>query len=171
MADVTRERRIDVGADQVWAALADFGTISTWAPNVDHSCLLSNQTAGVGMVRRIQAGRVTVVETVEHWDPGVSLRYSITGLPAVVRSVTNTWQLAAVDNGASTAVSLTTAIDAGPRPPQRAIAKVIGRKLGQASVDMLAGLVAHPSAHPAAHPSAHPAADPTADPTRQEQRT
>lgn len=146
MATVTRSATIPASADAVWAMLADFAAISQWASNVDHSCLLSDQTEGVGMVRRIQTGRTTVVETVEHWNPGVSLRYAITGLPPVIRSVTNTWTLAPADGAAAfprTTITLTTEIDAGTRPPQQGIAKVVGRKLGQASDEMLAGLAAH----------------------------
>ena len=93
------------------------------------------------MVRRIQTGRTTIVETVEHWEPGVALRYAITGLPPVVRSVTNAWLIE--PHGAATTATLTTEIDAGPRPPQQGIAKVVGRKLGQASDEMLAGLATH----------------------------
>jgi hypothetical protein len=118
--------------------LADFASISTWASNVDHASLMSEQTDGVGMVRRIQAGRTTVVETVEQWEPGSTLKYSISGLPPIIRSVTNTWSL--TPTGDATAITLTTEVDAGPRPPQRGIAKLVGRKLGRASAAMLAGL-------------------------------
>ena len=56
-------RRIDAAPDEVWAALADFGSLSVWADFVDHSSLLTEQTEGIGMTRRIQMGRATVVET------------------------------------------------------------------------------------------------------------
>lgn len=149
MATVVRSITIDAPAPEIWAVLADFSGISGWAPNVDHSCLLSDRTEGIGMVRRIQTGRTTVVETVRRWDPGESLGYSITGLPSVVRSVTNTWQLTPATVG--TEVTLTTDVDAGPRPPQQAIAKLVGRKLGQASKEMLAGLVEHLAPAPEPH--------------------
>ena len=67
--------------------------------------------------------------------------YKITGLPPVIKSVTNTWRLGA--SGDATMVWLTTEIEAGPRPPQKAIAKAVGRKLGQSSDEMLAGLSAY----------------------------
>ena len=98
-------------------------------------------TDGVGMVRRIQSGRTTVVETVRVWEPGVALRYEITGLPPVIQSVTNTWSV--LPHGHGTKVDLTTEIDAGPRPPQQGIAKLVGRKLGEASDQMLSGLAVH----------------------------
>lgn len=143
MTTVVKSTSIPASSGDVWAVLADFATISSWAPNVDHSCLLSEQTEGVGMARRIQTGRTTVVETVEAWDPGVALGYGITGLPPVIRSVVNTWTLESKGDTTSTTVTLTTEVDAGPRPPQQGIAKVVGRKLGQASDAMLAGLAAH----------------------------
>ena len=141
MATVTKSTTIPASVDAVWAVLADFAAIGQWAPNVDHSCLMSDQTEGVGMVRRIQTGRTTVVETVEHWEPGVALRYAITGLPPIIRSVTNAWSIE--PDGDATTATLTTEIDAGPRPPQQGIAKAVGRKLGQASDEMLAGLATH----------------------------
>jgi uncharacterized protein YndB with AHSA1/START domain len=141
MATITRRRVISAPPEAVWEALSDFAAISAWAPNVDHSCLLSEQTEGVGMVRRIQTGRTTVVETVEIYEPGRMLGYRLTGLPPVIRSVTNTWTLEPA--GDHTAATLTSEIDAGPRPPQRAIARAVGRTLGAASDQMLDGLAAH----------------------------
>lgn len=75
------------------------------------------------------------------WQPGETLAYSIEGLPPVVRSVTNTWRLDGA--GSATTVTLTSAIDAGPRPPQQLIARVVGKSLVKASREMLAGLRTH----------------------------
>ena len=50
MADVVESIEIARPRDAVWAALADFGAISTWAPNVDHSCLT---TADAGELQDI----------------------------------------------------------------------------------------------------------------------
>ena len=141
MATATQSALIEATPEQVWAVLADFASISTWADFVDHSSLLTDQTEGVGMTRRIQMGRTTVIETVSAWEPGVSLSYEITGLPPVIKSVTNTWTLAA--SGDATTATIETVVDAGLRPPQQAIAKVVGRKLADSSVEMLDGLNAY----------------------------
>ena len=141
MTETTSTLAIPVAAADVWDALADFGEIVRWAPNVDHSCLLSAQTEGVGTVRRIQAGRRSLVERVVEWVPGQQLSYVIEGLPAVVRSLQNTWQLD--ERGPRTVVSLTTAVDAGPRPPQQLIAKALARQLSKVSNQMLGGLDEH----------------------------
>ena len=141
MMTVERTGLIAAPLDVVWAVLADFAAISGWAPNVDHSCLMSEQTEGVGMVRRIQTDRSTILETVEHWEPGVTVSYRITGLPPVIKSVTNTWRIGA--SGDSTMVRLTTDIDTGPKPPQQVIAKAVGRRLAAASEQMITGLTEH----------------------------
>lgn len=140
MATVERSITIDASCDDVWCVLADFAAISGWAPNVDHSCLLSEQSEGVGMVRRIQTAGTTVVETVETWSVCETLGYRITGLPSVITSVTNTWRLRPSSD--ATSVVLTTEVDAGQRPPQQVIAKVVSRKMASASDEMLAGLAA-----------------------------
>ena len=141
MTTVLRTALIEARSSDVWAVLANFGSISSWADFVDHSSLLTDQTHGVGMARRIQLGSTTVVETVSAWDPGVSLSYGITGLPPIIKSVTNTWRLGA--SGDSTMVWISTDIDAGSRPPQQALAKGLARNLAKSSVEMLEGLATH----------------------------
>lgn len=141
MSTVAKSATISAPPHDVWAALADFAHISAWAPNVDHSCLMSDQREGVGMVRRIQTGGTTVVETVTSYVPDRTLAYDISGLPPAVRSVTNTWTLAPAGGG--TTATLTTEIDTGPRPPRKVVARVVGRIMGRASDEMLEGLAAH----------------------------
>jgi uncharacterized protein YndB with AHSA1/START domain len=138
--EVSRHGEFAAPPAQVWAALADFAALSSWAGGVDHSCLMSAQTEGVGMVRRIQSGRVTLLERVVRWESDVCLSYELEGLPPVVRSATNTWTIEATASGSK--VTLTSRVDAGPRPPQQLIAKAVGRKLAQASDKMLSGLKA-----------------------------
>ncbi len=140
MAAVVEQSIIARPPAEVWAVLADFGDISRWAPNVDHSCLTTEQDGGEGTVGRIHVGRNARLERVVGWEPGRRLSYTIEGLPPVVRSVTNTWELA--DAGAGTTVTLTSRVDAGPRPPQQLIARIVGRALARTSRQMLAGLTA-----------------------------
>ena len=85
MATVERALLILRPPDEIWQVLSEFADISSWAPNVDHSCILSDQTAGVGAIRRIQSGRATLVETVVEWEERSRLSYSIGGLPPVIR--------------------------------------------------------------------------------------
>ena len=141
MAETTRSIEIPAPIDAVWAALADFGSISAWAPNVDHSSLMSDQEVGLGAVRRIQAGRMTVVERVVQWDDGTALGYRIEGLPPAIKRLTNTWRLQ--PSGTGTEASITTDVDVGPRPPQQLVARGIAKRLGGVSDQMLAGLKHH----------------------------
>lgn len=141
MTTVQRRRMIDASPSDVWSALADFEGISRWASNVDHSCSMTEQSVGVGAVRRVQTGRTTLIETAETWQPGASLAYKIAGLQPVIRTVVTTWTLDARDD--YTEVTVCTDVDAGRRPLQRLIAKVAGRKFGAAAEEMLAGLAVH----------------------------
>lgn len=131
--------------DEVWAVLADFGGIVDWAPNVDHSSLTTAQSNGIGAVRRVQVGRNVLLERIVEWNPGVGLAYELEGLPPVVRSATNRWTLSSsgLGSGGTTTATLTSSIDAGPRPPQKGVARIIARALTKASREMLGGLKVH----------------------------
>lgn len=144
MIEITRTRTIAAKPQAVWDLLADFGAISTWADNVDHSCLLERQgdDGPVGTTRRIQTRRRTVVERIVEYDAPTTLAYDIEGLPSRLRTVRNRWHIQAVDDG-STAVALTTTVDVGPRPPQQLVARVVGRVLAKQSDVMLTGLADH----------------------------
>ena len=141
MTTVERTHSIPAAPDRVWGILADFGSLSSWAPNIDHSCLLTEQHEGVGTVRRVQVGRATLVETVVDWTPNEVLSYEIAGLPPMLGRVTNRWTLEAERDG--TKVTLTTDIDGGGRLLTRPATSVAGRKFGSASDEMIAGLTEH----------------------------
>jgi hypothetical protein len=136
--EVIRSADLSAPPGGVWAVLGEFGAISGWADNVDHSCLMSDQAEGIGAVRRIQTGRTTVVERVVTWEPPSILTYSLEGLPPIVKSATNTWVVEATPTGSH--LSLISRVDAGPGPAQRIVATAIGRKLARTSDVMLAGL-------------------------------
>lgn len=144
MNTVDRIRAAQVAGSpaEVWAALAAFDRISAWADDVDHSALLTDGPPGVGTARRVQVGRMALVETVTTWDPEVELAYTIAGLPPIVRSVENRWSLRAADEG--TLVTLTTSIDPGTTPRGRIGSRVLGLALGRASGRLLSGLQRRP---------------------------
>lgn len=146
MVEVVEDSRIAHPPEVVWKALSDFGAISRWAPKVDHSSLTTDRAEDVGTTRRVQVGRTALLERVTGWEPTRRLSYEIDGLPPVVRSATNTWELAA--SGDDTKVTLTSHIDAGHRPPQQLIARVVGRAMAKASREMLAGLQQHLEENP-----------------------
>lgn len=142
MATIDRSQRIDAPVAAVWKALADFAEISAWAPNVEHSSWTTAQHEGIGTVRRLQVGRLALLERVVEWTEDQVLAYQLNGLPAAAGTVTNTWRLRA--DGDGTAVTLTASIDpAVPGPPGKLLARVLGRQLAKANGEMLAGLASY----------------------------
>lgn len=141
MADTHRTRTIAAPADEIWDILADFGSISAWAPNADHSCILFSGPDGgaVGTGRRVQVGRDTLVERITEFTPPRTLAYDIEGLPKRLRRVSNRWTLSAAGAG-STVVSLTSTVEIGPHPPQRLAERFLCRVVARQSDSMLAGL-------------------------------
>ena len=135
---VTERIRIGRPPGRVWDVLADFGQLSRWARNVDHSSLVTTQREGVGAARRVQVGRVVLIERVVTWEPNASLAYALEGLP-VVRGVVNAWTLE--DDGGATKVSLSSRIDANP-----VVGWVMGRVLARDLRKLLAGLKSYAEA-------------------------
>ena len=140
MADIHRTRSIAARAQEIWDVLADFGSISAWAPNADHSCTLFSGPGGgpVGSARRVQIKRDALVERITEFDAPHLLAYDIEGLPSFLRRVTNRWTLAA--SGASTVVTLTSTVDIGSRVPATLAERILCRFLARQSDSMLAGL-------------------------------
>ncbi|WP_068176244.1 SRPBCC family protein [Mycobacterium sp. UM_CSW] len=141
MADVRRSRSIAARPQQIWDVLADFGAISSWAGNVDHSCILFSGAdgAGVGTARRVQVKRDALVERITEFDPPRALAYDVEGLPSRVRRMTNRWTLDPAPSG-STVVTLTSTVEIGARPVQKLAESVLCRFLARQSDVMLAGL-------------------------------
>ena len=143
MADIHRTRTIAARIGDIWETLADFGSISSWAGSVDHSCiLLPGPGGGVpGTVRRVQVKRDALLERVTEFDPPRALGYDIEGLPSRLRRVANRWTLAtAGEAGLTTRVTLTSTVEIGPRPVQKLAEEVLCRFLARQSDAMLAGL-------------------------------
>jgi uncharacterized protein YndB with AHSA1/START domain len=129
---------VDAPPEAVWAVLAAFDRLSHWAADVDHSSYLTEQTEGVGAARRVQVGRLVLVERIVEWDPPHALAYELEGLPPVVGGAVNRWTLR--PDGDGTAVTLTATVDPGPRPPGRLVAPLLARRLAKANEGLLAGL-------------------------------
>lgn len=142
VAQISRSRTVAAPAQQVWDVLADFGSLSSWADNVDHSCVLEHGPDGpaVGTSRRVQVGRDTLVERITEFEPTDALAYDIEGLPRRVRHVANRWTLTGA--GSSTDVTLTTTVDIGANPIAGVAERALCRFMARQSDAMLAGLAA-----------------------------
>jgi hypothetical protein len=141
VAEIQRTRSIAASAQKIWAVLADFGALSSWADNADHSCILFRGADGgpVGPARRGQIKREALVEQITEFDPPRALSYDIEGLPTALRRVTNRWTVTPTD-GESSIVTLTSTVEIGPHSPQRLAEHVLCRFLARESDSMLAGL-------------------------------
>ena len=73
MADIDRSRRISADPQSVWDVLADFGSISSWADNIDHSCILIQGCEPIGTTRRVQIGRNALIDHVSRNKGEVAL--------------------------------------------------------------------------------------------------
>ena len=121
--------------------LADFGAISTWAGNVDHSCLLEHGPDGpaVGTTRRVQVGRDALVERITEFIAPTSLAYDIEGLPRRLRRVANRWTVTPSASG-GTDVTLTSTVDIGSNPVAGLAERAMCRFMSKQSEAMLSGL-------------------------------
>ena len=140
VADISRSRPIAAPPQEIWDVLADFGSLSSWAGNVDHSCVCNHGPDGgaLGTTRRVQVGRNALLERITAFDPPSTLAYDITGLPTRLRKVTNRWTLRPTND--ATVVTLTSTIEIGPGPLARLAERVAGRAMAKQSEAMLAGL-------------------------------
>jgi hypothetical protein len=141
MTDIHRSRVIPARVGDIWDFLADFGSISSWAGNVDHSCVLFSGPDGspVGTARRVQVGRAVLVERITEFDPSRTLAYDIDGLPNALGRVSNRWTLAPT-GGESAVVTVTSNVEIGPRATQKLAERVVCRLVARQSDSMLAGL-------------------------------
>lgn len=143
MADVSRSRTIAASPESIWAVLADFGSLSSWAEGIDHSCVINTgeDTDPIGMTRRVQVGRDTLVETITAFAPQRLLAYDISGLPPML-SASNRWNLSPGDQGRTT-VTLTSTVGIQPRPLRPIVERVVARLIAKRSAPLLNSLATH----------------------------
>jgi len=139
VASITRSRRVAAPPAALWDVLADFGALSSWASNVDHSCILQRGTTLLGTSRRVQVGRNTLVERVTECAPPNVLGYDIDGLPRRLGRLSNRWALTPGTDGATEA-TLTSTVRIGRNPAARLAERAVCRMLAHQSDAMLAGL-------------------------------
>ena len=139
MADIDRSRSIAADPNAVWDVLADFGSISSWADNIDHSCILNHGGEPIGTTRRVQIGRNALVEQITEFEPTRALGYDVEGLPKRLRRFNNRWSLRPADNG-TTIVTITSTVEIGSGPLQKLAERVACRVQVRQSDLMLAGL-------------------------------
>ena len=141
VAAISRARVVNAPPAALWDVLADFGALSSWASNVDHSCILQRETTLLGTSRRVQVGRNTLVERVTECAAPNVLGYAIDGLPRRLGRVSNRWTLTPAPAGGTT-VTLTSSVEIGGGPIARLTESAVCRMMARQSEQMLAGLAA-----------------------------
>jgi carbon monoxide dehydrogenase subunit G len=137
--DISRSRTISAPPQAIWDVLADFGSLSSWADGVEHSCILNHGPDGpVGTTRRVQVRHDALVESITEFDPPATLAYDIEGLPARLRRVANRWTLRPA--GEATVVTVTSTVEIGRGPLADLAERIVGRVMAKQSDAMLAGL-------------------------------
>jgi Polyketide cyclase / dehydrase and lipid transport len=139
VADIDRSRTIAADLQAVWDVLADFGSISSWADNIDHSCILVHGTEPIGTTRRVQIGRNALVETITDFDPLRVIAYDVDGLPKRVRRFANRWSVRPTGQG-TTIVTLTSTVEIGSGAAKNLAERALCRVQIRQSDIMLAGL-------------------------------
>lgn len=143
VANISRCRMIAARPQAVWDVLADLDALSSWADNIDHSCTLNHGPNGgpLGATRRIQVGRLALVDHIIEFEPLTTLAYRIEGLPSRLRTVINRWSLRpAGATGAVTLATLTSTVEIGLSQPARLAERAALRVLAKQSDALLAGL-------------------------------
>jgi ribosome-associated toxin RatA of RatAB toxin-antitoxin module len=139
VADIDRSRTIAADPKEVWDVLADFGSISSWAGNIDHSCILNHGSEPIGTTRRVQIGRNALVEQITEFEPTRALAYDVEGLPKRLRRFNNRWSLRPAQDG-TTIVTLTSTVEIGSGLLHKLAERVVCRVQVRQSDVMLAGL-------------------------------
>src|ERR1700744_5017111 len=139
VADIDRSRTIAADPQSVWDVLADFGSISSGADHIDHSCILNQRREPLAPTRRVQIGRNALVEPIAEFDTARPLAYDVEGLPSHVRRFNNRWSLRPVAYG-GTVVTLTSTVEIGSGPVRKLAERALCRAQVRQSDIMLVGL-------------------------------
>jgi ligand-binding SRPBCC domain-containing protein len=82
----------------VWSALADFGNVDAWAPNMRACEITGDRSSGVGTRRRMRhAWGFIFEEVVTDWSDGEGLSFNVLSAPFPMVQVQESWQLTGDD--------------------------------------------------------------------------
>jgi ligand-binding SRPBCC domain-containing protein len=104
MRVLSRQTVIQAPRSAVWAALADFGNVDAWAPNMRSCELTGDRTTGIGTRRRMRhAWGFVFEEVVTDWVDEEGFSFNVLSAPFPMIHVQESWQLAG--NGRETHVT------------------------------------------------------------------
>ncbi len=115
MSQIRIEEEIAAPAERVWELLGAFGGLEQWAPGIT-SCKLEG--SGIGALRRVAMGAMTIVERLESLDPAARrFSYSIAEGPLPLENYLATVSVSPAGAKACT-VLWTARFDAGALPAE-----------------------------------------------------
>ncbi|MBX7098923.1 MAG: SRPBCC family protein [Myxococcaceae bacterium] len=142
MISMTASVCIDAPVEQVWKVLSELEAIVHWVPAIKRAHCPAERR-GLGAARICELDQATIVETIEAWDEGRSLRYRGEGAPMMKRA-SNLWSVEA--HGAQTLVTSTAEAELKGGVFGRLLeplAAVMFRRLGARSLASLKYYVEH----------------------------
>ena len=98
MSTVTRQIEINAPVEVVWEAIADFGGVYKWAPNVTSSYSTTEANEGVGAGRHCEVPGVGGIdEEIVDWKDGTSYKYQVENIGPIGKLV-NEWSVTSDGN-------------------------------------------------------------------------
>ncbi len=98
MSTITRQTKINAPANEVWGAIADFGGVYKWAPNVASSYSTTEANGGVGAGRHCEVlGFGGIDEEIVDWKEGHGYKYQVENIGPIGKLV-NEWSVTSDGN-------------------------------------------------------------------------
>jgi hypothetical protein len=108
MRALTLAIKINATQQRVWETLADFGTVSDWAPYMKNSHLIGEIRSAEGMRRgMLHAWGFRFEETVTAWNEGEGFSFDVDQAPFPMKDVRESWSIGHQDGFSTVTTSVT----------------------------------------------------------------
>lgn len=145
MSVIVRSIQLDASPARAWEALADFGGIARWNPNVSESRSTSAANGGVGATRHCDVKGGSIEERILDWQDGRSLVleiYEAKGSPSAIKRAVATFTVDPAGRGSLVTATLDFKLKFGPLGAVMS-ALVARRQFARSFEQLLAGLQEH----------------------------
>ncbi len=110
MIQVLERANIEAPVEAVWRILSELDGLERYVQAIKSSKYASAQKEGVGTTRVCEIeGFGKIAEKIVEWEDGKWFRYEVEGMPAIVRSLSNRWEV--LEDGDRSIVVSTVEID------------------------------------------------------------
>lgn len=108
MRALTQAIKINASQQRVWETLADFGTVSDWAPYMKSSHLIGETRSAEGMRRgMLHSWGFRFEETITRWDHGEGFSFTVDRAPFPMKEVRESWRIGRQDGFSIVTTSVT----------------------------------------------------------------